>query len=210
MKKSPDDIKNKLNLLIENLSSNSEIVVKKNKIRNGIDEYHLKVLDEVNLKFDDSLMELYQSFNGGRIQWELDLEVNTSIKKYSEDETSIGGEIHIAGLSDLLFPQIKITKQFKDQFLEDEVEDLQNFRVFDKSDDYMRVGFLIEDGIIKSDLYYVLEDADGFSELPFSLEEYLNLMISYKGVYYWQYGTAMDDDAFKEKTAHYFKQIFKK
>lgn len=198
----------KIKLLSQELEKSQQIQVEKNRIENGIDDFHQSVLKGVNLSLDETLLEFYQSLNGCYIKWQ---HIEKEEKETNEETNlSIAGEIRIASISDLLFPKLKITQQYQDQFLEDEVEDLQNFRVFDNSDDYMRVGFLIEDGIIKSDLYYVLEDAEGFSELPFSFKEYLELMIQYKGMYYWQYAITMDDQDFKAKAANYIKEIFGK
>ncbi len=165
-------------------------------------------LEDRDFTLSAELLNFYTSMDGCDIVWHCDLNQHPTLEKFAEDDDRIEGRIRINKLIDLYAPNWKLIDFFKDQFDELEAQDLRVFRQFDVNDDYTRVGFLREEKHYDSELYFLLEDADGFSPAPYSFHQYIKNMATYLGWQAWPYHSFMEDEEFDKKVAHYKKQLF--
>ena len=165
-------------------------------------------LEDRDFTLSAELLNFYTNMDGCDIVWHCDLNQHPTLDRFTEDDERIEGRIQINKLYTLYAPNWKVINLFEDQFTELEAQDLRAFRQFDINDDYTRVGFLEERDHFDGTLYFLLEDADGFSPVPYSFHQYIKNMAKYLGWQAWPYHSFMENEEFDKKVAHYTKQLF--
>lgn len=205
------NVQNSLEKTIQELEVCPYITVTKSKIGAPIDHVILNLLIEnYKVKLSQSLTGLYQLFNGCNIEWECDLN-STKINKYYENDDIIKGRIRIYPLETMMGREMDLSEIINpDDFDQQELADIKNFKDFDYNDDTIKVGFLIEQGTMKEQLYFLKRGADGFSAYPGSLADYLKNIIAYKGFQGWAYNHLFKPGELSQRMAHYLEQIFNK
>ena len=179
-------IRKEFQQLIDELESTPAIVIEKAKVSDGPTDSQIKdiVLGDAKFELSKAVDDLYAAFSSVKIFWACDLNQHPQILKYDQDDEQIYGEIRILPIEEMAFLDSNLeSDHWAGNFDEDELQDLKNFRSIDIHDDYIRVGFLIENGKFTEYMYFIQQSATGFSAFPLSFEEYLQAMIEAKGFF---------------------------
>jgi hypothetical protein len=205
------NFRNALVELLETLNSNNSIEVQKDHI--GVPVYkeiYETVTKHHQVTLSKKLFDFYHSMSSCRIEWSCDLNNNNNIKKYSPDDTTINGEIHIRSIGEMLDFDKKLEADWWISNLSDEERsDLYNFRYFDFNDDYIRVGFIInEKRILEEKLYFITQNSTGFIAADLSFDQYLEKIIEYKGFQGWQYNYFFQDSETYKRMMFYLERLF--
>ena len=156
----------------------------------------------------DLMMEFYTEVEYVDIRWECNIQ-EKNLSTFQEGETELSGEIYINPLEGLLMENKKYTIAFRNEFLDEEAEDLPLFRALDK-DDCMIYGFLKEGRKISETLYYIQDGSDGFGMPELTLNDYFDAIFKYKGFNGWQHDVTFNEGHGMERMKHYINQLFKK
>src|SRR5688572_13406385 len=150
------NFRNSLIKLVEDLNKNPHMEVQKDYIGEPVfEETYDMVTKHHQVSLSSKLHDFYYKMSSCKINWSCDLEVSKSIRRYSEDDIFINGEIHIRPIEQLLvFDKKMEATWWKENLSEEEIKELYNFRYFDFNDDYIRVGFIIEEKKISDDKMY--------------------------------------------------------
>ncbi|MCR9262710.1 MAG: hypothetical protein NXH86_01060 [Flavobacteriaceae bacterium] len=138
----------------------------------------------------ESVLAFYRQMDGVEIEWHYEPNNGQNFlkKQHNYDDLDyIKGVINIPNLGSLLNYD-KFLDNWADTIIEEEKEDLFNFRHIDDNDnnDWIRVGFIIENGAITDKLYYLKSGSDGFCSLECTFAEYIDALIQAKGFVGWQ------------------------
>ena len=194
--------------ILSHLRESDFVELIKSRINRPVSEWIIRSFEEEGIRISDDLLAFYTNMNGCDIEWECNLDLFPKIKKNNAEDSVVRGKIQINSMSNLFTYNRKIFNFFKEEFCEDEIDDLKSFRVFDNNDPYTRIGFLVENKVIDSKLHFILEDADGFSSAPFTFQEYIERMRYYLGFQAWEYHALFYDEEYERYVNHYKQQIF--
>ena len=137
----------------------------------------------------ENLLSFYRQLDGFKLRWHYAPQGVEDIQKRENDNdfATVRGEITIPFMGSMLA---------YDEFLDDwglsmlpeEAADLVNFRCIDDNgnNDWIQVGFIIEDKIIKDELYYLQSGDEGFCALECTFDQYIEALIQAKGFVGWQ------------------------
>lgn len=199
--------KDKIESLLEQLENNKYIQIISKELHEPISNWVLDDFKSRKIQFSDSILDFHKEIDGCNIEWECNLDAYPEIEKYHEDDTILRGKIHIRKLFYALAPNHTLVNQYKEHFEEDEVGDLIKFRQISINDDYTRVGFFKENGFIDTSLYFLLADANGFSEAPTKFEDFLNAMLDNLGIIGWEYEFLFQNEEYENFVHHYKEQL---
>ena len=204
-------MKEKLELLVKDISNNKWIEIEKIAFGNTATDNFLKmiILEDTNCKPFPLISELYDQISSLRIKWKCNLNENTAIKKYDLEDEEIYGEINILSLGKLLNFDKKL-EQWTENFEEEELKDLEKFRSFDTHDEFIRMGFFLENNILSEEMYYLENGATGFGKSPFNFKKYFDLLLENKGFMGWQHNVLFPDNDNAKRMNHYINQLFNK
>ncbi|WP_160170103.1 hypothetical protein [Aquimarina megaterium] len=167
------------------------------------------ILKSIDFKLNEMIHEFYDSISSVKIRWECDLNAHSEIQKYDKNDEQLYGEININTLGKMvLFDSALDNEYWTANFEKDGWEDLKQFRVFEKHDEYRKVGFLIENNFIDTNLYSLEKGATGFSTFPLNFEEYLDKLIEFKGFLGWRYNIIDTKGEDYKRMIYYLNQIF--
>jgi hypothetical protein len=199
--------------LLDLLKANPLIEINKDHIGAAIPENDFSfklILDHYKLLVDDKILEFYHSMSSCHIEWECNLAKHPEIIKMDQLDTSVNGQINIFSIEKMLeFDKKLSTDIWNRNMSEEERSDLANFRYFDMNDDYTRVGFIIKNNYIHiAPLYFIAQQSEGFVNTGLSFQEYINLMLKYKGYQGWQYNHFFTGSANNKRMLYYLDQLF--
>lgn len=154
--------------------------------------------------------EFYASIGGSlQLSWTCDL-IQQGIPLFEDSDTELKGEIHILPFQNLAEKEPKVnSKKYYRHFEEEELEDVPYFRLIERWNDVINVGFLIDSttNVIEDELYYLDADSDGFGFLSIPLQDYLDALLLCKGFSGWQYNYFIGG-ANRDRMDHYLNVIF--
>ena len=198
--------------LLEELNINSFIEIQKDYVGVPVDDLLYNMITKHHkVTLSKKLSDFYHSMNSCRIEWSCDLNKHQTIKKYSEDDTIINGEIYIKPVEEMLDFEKKLEADWWIKNLsKEERNDLYNFRSFDFNDDYIRVGFIMEDNVIYDDkMVFIIQESSGFSQTGLIFDQYLKKIVEYKGFQGWQYNYFFQNTDNYKRMMFYLDQLFK-
>ena len=167
------------------------------------------LLASLNLKLASGFEEVYGQLTSLKIAWKCDLSAHPALEKYDAEDEIISGEINILPLEIMgVFDAQLRGNHWVGSFEDEELEDLESFRSIDIHDEFIRIGFLLENNVLAEDVYYIKSGTTGFGLAPFSLSEYFQRMFKYKGFSGWQYNILFPDTDNAARMEHYIKQLF--
>lgn len=203
--------KTKIEKLIKELENNKYIEITHCLVGEQIEEELINMLLSMYKvdKIPNILFNIYKDLEIVEINWKYELD-KKEIKLFQEGESVISGTIKIFPLENLLMFEDKLNSEiFTGNFTSDELEDLENFRVFDYNDDYITFGLFKSKNIIEEDLYYIKQESDGFSKPDINLQQYFDKMIESKGFFGWQYNMLFPETQSNKRMNYYLSKIFK-
>ena len=200
-------MREKIEKLIEELENNKYVEITHCLVGKPIESELINMLLSMYKidKIPDALFDFYQEMGIVEINWEYDL-TKKGIKLFQEGESIISGTIKVFPVESLLMTYDNLRTE---NFTEDELKDVENFRVFDYNDDDITFGLFKSENRIEEDLYYVKQEADGFSKPKINLQQYFDKMIESKGFFGWQYNMLFPETQSNERMKHYLNQLFK-
>ncbi|AXG71521.1 hypothetical protein KORDIASMS9_03778 [Kordia sp. SMS9] len=203
-------LQEKFQKLEQELRNNTNIQIEKITIGDATDKDLLKViLDMFAFEISDEIIKFYNGTSSIKIKWLCNLNENSNIQKFNHEDEQIYGDIEIYGLARMTTFDEKLLSEYWTGNMEpEELEDVQNFRYFNKHDEYLRLGFLIEDKKMSDEMYYIQEGTTGFAKAPFSFEEYVEAIFTYKGFLGFEYNMLYPETASNKRMQHYIKEIF--
>jgi hypothetical protein len=196
---------------LDQLKSNPFVELQKDYI--GVPVYQ-DIYDQVlafhKVELSKNLSDFYHIMSSCKIEWLCDLEKHTEIKKYVSEDAVINGNIYVRPVEDMLRFDKKLEADWWTRNLDEtEKQDLRDFRYFDFNDDYIRVGFIIQDAKINEDeMYFIVQESTGFSPSGINFEQYLEKIILYKGFEGWQYNMYFPMTENNKRMQFYVDQIF--
>jgi len=202
-------MREKFEKLIKELEQNPKITLVKAEIGDSIEDKGLITtmlkmggIDEI----PELMMAFYSEVGYVDIRWECNIQ-EKNLKTFQNGETELSGEIYINPLENLLMENKKYTIAYRNEFLDEEAEDLPLFRALDK-EDYMIFGFLKDGNKIPETLYYIQNGSDGFGIPELTLSDYFDAIFKYKGFNGWQHDITFDEGQGMERMKHYVNQLF--
>jgi len=205
------DFRNNLVSLLDNLNSKPFIEVHNDYI--GVPVFKMTydmATKHHEVTLSKKLFDFYHVMNSCKIEWSCDLNLRSNIKRYTSDDTIINGQIYIRPIEQMLVFDKKLEASWwMDNLHDEEKKDLRNFRYFDFNDDYIRVGFIIDEKkIIDDKMYFIVQESSGFSPTGLSFEQYLDKIIEYKGFQGWQYNYFFQNTENYKRMMFYLDQLF--
>lgn len=199
-----------LESLLNSLNENKYIEIETSHIGRGADPIRVEIATKgIHFTLPNVVLKFYESVSSFEVKWECDLRKHNDIERFHKEDEFIRGEISIRGIGKLVNWNKKLSPEYwKGDFLEEELEDLNNFRSFESYQDYFWIGFLIENGSLSEGLYSLSTGDEGFVPCPFGFEEYIKKMCEYKGISGWKSQVIFDLDHNGSKVEHYLHQIF--
>ncbi len=200
----------KLEKFINELQNNEFIKIKECEVKQFDKVVYNAVMNKNKIKIFEELNEFYKNIDSCIISWNVDLNQHSSIKKYSEDDTQINGEICIKSIKEFLTFDKKLAAPWWVKELEkEEAKNLKKFRYFDYNDDYIRVGYILNKNIIEDDLLFINQNSTGFCPTDLVFSQYLDKILYYKGFQGWQYNHFYQMTDNYKRMMFYLNQIFK-
>ena len=167
------------------------------------------ILDDNEFRLSDEIIKFYDYVSVVNLYWVCTLDRNLNIEKFHKDDSKIQGEIKINALSEMVLFDSNLDDSFwTANFDENSFEELKRFRIFDKATEYMKVGFIIEDNEMTSDLYFLKHEASGLSTVPLGFKKYTEKMIEFKGFSGWRENVIHPEGDENKRMMHYLKQVF--
>ncbi|EDP95963.1 hypothetical protein U8527_13740 [Kordia algicida OT-1] len=203
-------LQEKFKKLVEQLNENQYVIIEKIAIGEATDDALVGViLNVINYKIPEIIVNFYNEVSYVKIYWKCNLVENNQITKYSKEDEQVYGDINILDLAEMTAFDEKLLSEYWTRNMEaEELEDVKNFRYFNKHDEYLRLGFLVEDDIMSDEIYYIQEGTTGFAKAPFSFEEYLDTIFKFKGFLGFEYNMLYPETESNERMQHYIKEIF--
>jgi len=202
----------KFETLIEKLKQNPIITLVRAEIGEPIGDNKGLLISMLKMggidEIPDLLMEFYSEVGSIDIRWECNIQ-DKNLKPFQEGETELSGEVYINPLESLLMENKKYTRGHRNEFLDEEAEDLPLFRAIDGiNDDYLICGFLKDGNKIPETLFYIQDGSDGFGMPKMTLNDYFDAIFKYKGFNGWQNDLIFDSGM--ERMNHHINQLFNK
>ncbi len=202
----------KINAFVKKLKENPLIDIQESKVGTLTNEFIFNaVVKDNQVSIYRLLAEMYYQMSSCKIEWQCDLQKESSISRYHPDDKIISGLIQIRPIELFLSHDERLNSDWwQKNLLPEEKKDLKDFRYFDFNDDYIRVGYIIENKkIIEDNLVYLLQESDGFGPFNASFDEYFDLILKYKGFQGWQYNHLFQNTETYKRMTFYLGELFK-
>lgn len=194
--------------LILDLKSNEIVTLIRADIGKPVDKNILKsIMAQFNLeKIPEIMMEYHSEVGYIDIRWELNIK-EKGLEIFNPDDAELSGEIRVRPFESLFMEDEKYTNTFKEDFTNEDAEDLPHFRPLDYEDSFV-YGLLKKGSQIPETLWYIQNGSDGFGMAEnITLQKYFDSLYKYKGFNGWQHNIALSDTGLK-RMKHYIDQIF--
>ena len=169
------------------------------------------ILKDSKVKLSERLLEFYYSISECSIEWQCNLKKHKRIKKFRPGDSMVSGRIQIRPLEEMLLFDKKLEADWWTKILsKKEKAELRNFRYLDYNDDHSRVGFIMEDKVIRDDKLYFIAQEEGFYPVDLTFDEYIKKWEVYKGYQGWQYNYMFQNTENYRRMEHYLVQLFPK
>src|SRR5687767_13333244 len=145
--------------LIRELQQNRFIVVDKTRVGDPtLDIVFNSVIKMQQIKVFKEIALLYQEMDSCEIEWSCQIDNHPELSKFTKNDSIINGQIIIRPIELFLTYDQKLDSNvWQTNLTPEEKKQLVDFRYFDFNDDYTKVGFIINNGRIEDELFFLLQ-----------------------------------------------------